>query len=290
MNLKKKDYPKYLKQAYYVKTGEKLNLRHPKTLNEKIQWLKIYDDKPIKITLTDKVLAKNWVKEKIGGQYLKPVLWLGDKFDDIPFDELPDVFIIKCSHGCKWQAVIKDKNKFLENNKLVNLIKEQFDGWLSQSFFGWSDFETQYKDIKPKIIIEPLLRDNLNKVPFEIEIWCFNGKAKIIHRYKEISFNDKSSFREINSYDENLNQSDIKFYGMNKIVYSEPDDIIKEAKALSEVLAKEFKLVRVDWMIYKNKLYFNEMTFTPQSGFIYFPENHNELQLKLGKMINLKGD
>ena len=102
MALDKKDYAKYLCEAYLIKTGQKLNLKHPKTLNEKIQWLKIYDNIPIKAQLTDKILVRDWVKDKIGEEYLKPVLWIGDKFEDIPFDTLPDSFIIKANHGCRW--------------------------------------------------------------------------------------------------------------------------------------------------------------------------------------------
>ena len=65
---------------------------------------------------------------------------------------------------------------------------------------------------------------------------------------------------------------------------------LKLFKNSNKTLAKDFKFVRIDWMIYQNKLYFGEMTFTPNSGFIFFTENHNELQIKLGKMLNVKGD
>ena len=123
MSLNEKDYPYYLSQAYLVKTGQKLNLRHPKTLNEKIQWLKIYDNKPIKSQLTDKILVRDWVREEIGDEYLKPVLWIGDKFDDIPFDSLPISFIVKCNHGCKWQYIIKNKQEFLNKKDLLIQLK-----------------------------------------------------------------------------------------------------------------------------------------------------------------------
>ena len=290
MSLDEKDYPYYLSQAYLVKTGQKLNLRHPKTLNEKIQWLKIYDNKPIKTTLTDKILVRDWVKEKIGEEYLKPVLWIGDKFDDIPFDIMPDSFIVKCNHGCKWQFTVKNKQDFLSNTDVFNSSKMYIDNWLIQSFFGWSDFETQYLNINPKIIIEPLLIENLSEEPEEIEVWCFNGKEKIIQKCTKVYKKNKFSHRQISSFDENFNKNSIKFYSNNEIIQTEPDELLKQAKDLSETLAKDFKLVRVDWMIYKNKLYFAEMTFTPHSGFIFFTENHNELQIKLGNMLNLKGD
>ena len=245
MSLTEKDYPKYLAMAYYAKTGRKLNLRHPKTLNEKIQWLKLYDNLPIKTQLADKVLVRGWIKEKIGEEYLKPVLWIGDKFDNIPFDKLPDSFIIKCNHGCKWHVLIKDKNKFLENKFLVKTAKEKIDNWLLQSFFGWSDFETQYKNIEPKIIIEEFLKGNNGG----ILVWCANSQT---------------------------------------FIDSPGEELEKEALSLSKVLAQGFKFVRVDWMIYKQRLYFEEMTFTPVSGF--FPDDvlAKDFYKNLSKNVILK--
>ncbi len=286
MSLDEKDYPKYLKEAYYIKIGQKLNLKHPKTFNEKIQWLKIYDNLPIKTQLTDKVLVRDWVKDKIGEEYLKPVLWVGDKFDDIPFDELPESFIVKCNHGCKWHFIVKNKSKFLKNLKndsYYRIISRQLNGWMNQSFFGWSIFETQYKNIVPKIIIEPLLRENINEDIEEIEIYCFNSNPKILNWHN----NDlNTEIRKSCSYDEKFNIIDLKFITNYTSVEHPIDENIKKAVELSRVLAKDFKLVRVDWMLFKDKLYFEEMTFTPFSGFFMFPEKWNK---KLGDMLNLKG-
>ncbi len=290
MSLNEKDYPYYLSEAYLIKTGEKLNLLRPKTLNEKIQWIKIYDNNQQKRELTDKVLVRDWVRNTIGEIYLKTALWIGDKFDDIPFESLPVSFIIKCNHGCKWHVKVRNKQEFLNNRKLFDSCRMYINSWLNQSFFGWSDFETQYKNINPKIIIEPLLLENLNESADEIEVWCFNGIAKIIQKCRNVIINNKFSHRQITSFDGNFNQNDIKFYYTNEIIHAEADEIIKQAKELSENLAKGFKFVRVDWMIYQNKIYFCEMTFTPHSGFIFFIKNHNELQIKLGKMLNLKGN
>ena len=287
MALDEKEYPQYLKDAYYIKFGQKLNLRHPKNINEKIQWLKIYDNLPIKTQLTDKLLVRDWVKDKIGEKYLKPVLWIGAKFEDIPFENLPDDFVIKCNHGCKWQFIIKNKDKFIKTKSIYEYTKNKLVNWLNESFFGWSDFETQYKNIRPKIIIEPFLVEENEHTPLEIEVWCFNGKPKIIQRIKETVENNKIC-KIVNSFDENFNFMDIKFYFADEIVPTEPDEKIKLARDLSEILSKNFKLVRVDWMIYDNKLYFNEMTFTPYSGFIVFPPNNYQYYNILGKMLNLK--
>ena len=285
ISLKEKDYPKYLSIVYFYKMRKKLNLKHPKTLSEKIQWLKIYDTTPLKAQLTDKVSVRDWVKQKISEKYLKPVLQIFDNFDAINWDSLPNSFIIKCNHGCKWQAVIKNKNEFLDNKKLYSFVKNKISGWLSQSFFGYSDFEVQYKYIiNHKIIIEPLLREDINN-PFKdkgIRVFCFNSQPKIIYYYEGAN---NSDFRNYSAFDENYKPTDLSFSIDSRYVAKEADEILKKAVDLSKVLAKDFKFVAVDWFIFQDKLYFEEMTFTPYSGFFF----NEESDIKMGKMLNLKG-
>ncbi len=284
MELDEKLYKKYLIDAYRIKTGQKLNLRHPKTINEKIQWLKLYDNKPIKTTLTDKILVRDYVKEKIGDDYLKPILWAGRNFEDIPFNSMPSSFIIKTNHGCKWHFIIKDLNKFLNNNILFESVQMQFKDWLSRSFFGFSDFETQYKEIVPALMIEPLLRDESGNCE-EIEVLCFNSQPKIIQRYKK-----SKPTRDVCVYTEDYKHCNMKFLATDNSVYIELDEILTQAVELSKKLSVGFKLVRIDWMVHKGKLYFQEMTFTPLSGYIEFSKEYCDWNLKLGNMLNLKGE
>ncbi len=285
LELNEKDYPQYLKKAYYIQTHKKLNLKHPKTLSEKIQWLKIYDNLPIKTELTDKVLVRNYIKNIIGEEYLKPVLQICDNFEEIDFTRLPNRFIVKCNHGCKWQFVVKDKEDYLSNKFIMSYTKKMINNWLRQTFFGWSDFETQYKSIVPKIIIEPMLCSENHRQPYEIEIFCFNSKPQIFKTYNNET--------EVNSvFDKNYNNIDLKFSYIEHHKYGaeKPHQLLETAVNLSKKLAKDFKLVRVDWFIHNNKLYFNEMTFTPNSGYFYFPEEYKKWDKKLGNMINLKGN
>ena len=278
VSLAESEYPKYLKKMFKFITGKELNLKHPKTFNEKIQWIKLYDNKQQKSELTDKVKVRYWVREKIGEKYLKPVLWVGDKYDDIPFETLPCSFIIKANHGCKWQYKIKEKEEFIKEKALFNYIKERFDGWMRQTFFPWAGFEMQYKGIEPKILIEPILIDEDKLYPVEYEIYCFNGKPKIYQKI-EYSIPPKCSV-----YNEDFSESEL-ILNPEYIKENEPaDETLKEAVELSKELAAGFKLVRVDWLLYNNQIYFNEMTFTPFSGFFAIDEETN---IKLGKMIRL---
>ncbi len=129
-NLAESEYPKYLKKTFKYLTGKELNLKNPQTFNEKIQWLKLYDATELKTRLTDKILVRDWVKDKIGSEYLKPVLQICSCFDEINFDNLPNSFMVKANNGCKWHYRIKDKEKLLTNDILKSIVKKHFDGWL----------------------------------------------------------------------------------------------------------------------------------------------------------------
>ena len=281
ISLDEKEYPKYLKKMYKTFLGKDLNLKNPKTFSEKIQWLKLYDNSPLKTTLTDKVLVRDYVKEKIGEEYLKPVLQVCKTFDEINFDELPESFIIKANHGCKWQYKIKNKSKFLEKKELVEYVKRQFTGWLEQSFFPWAGFELQYKNIVPQILIEPLLLNTDSEYSVEYEVYCFNGEPQIMQKVKH------SVPGEYSVYDKNFDISSFVFNPSHVLVEEQcVDENLKKASELAKILSKDFKLVRVDWLVQGDKFYFNEMTFTPYSGFYIF--DNKDMDVKLGKMLNLK--
>lgn len=281
--LPEKEYPKYLRKIFKYITREDLNLRNPKTFNEKIQWLKLYDTTPLKSRLTDKVLVRDWVAEKIGKEYLKPVLQICKNFDEIDFSVLPKSFVIKANHGCKWNFIIKDKDAYLNGEKLLDYSKDKMTYWLGQTFTFFAGFELQYEDIQPQIIVEPYLSDDVSVKPQEIEVYCFNGVPKIIQKVVKAS---TETYSDVCVWDENYNElSNVQLMlGLNNV--SVPvDETLKLAVQLSAELAKGFKLVRVDWILYNNKVYFNEMTFTPMSGFGKLDKNLNK---KLGSMLNLK--
>ena len=314
-NLKESEYPKYLKKIYKYKTGENLNLKHPKTLNEKIQWIKLYGVTQLMRDCTDKVKVRDFVKEKIGEEYLKPVLQIipnesqetvschceqtnnhlmsarqstarssdtldcrgtqnvvvprndgesGDVsayFDEIDFCKLPNAFVLKCNHGCKWQYIIKNKKEFLKNKRLFELVKRNMTGWLEQDYSFWGGFEMNYHGIEPKILIEPLLRDEINTPCEEIMVYFFKGIPKFTIKIH--------NNRTITVYDENLEITNAPFDFEEEKVNIKADNIINQTFVLSKQLLKDMnvELVRIDWLISQNKPYFEEFTFTPYSGY-----------------------
>ena len=101
---------KYVKTAYKIKFGKKLNLDNPQTYSEKLQWLKLYDRKPIYTTMVDKYEVKKYVADIIGEEYIIPTLGVWDKFEDIDFDSLPEQFVLKCTHDSGGLVICKNKS------------------------------------------------------------------------------------------------------------------------------------------------------------------------------------
>ena len=168
-------------------------------------------------------------------------------------------------------------------------------GWLEQDYSFWSGFEMQYaklrktdgnpihvKGIDPKIVIEPLLRDVQDKPNEEINVFCFSSIPKLTIRL--IEYNDC----ETTLYDEALNIINSVFSVGDTQIKKPVDDILKDAVILSKKLSENFNFVRVDWMVYKNKLYFEEMTFTPHSGFN--GSINPDFNLELGKLLTIGGN
>ena len=189
--------------------------------------------------------------------------------------------MIKCNHGCKWHYIIKNKNEFLNNKQLFEQVKKQMTGWLEQNFCWWGGFELQYLNIKPKILIEPLLREKLYIQSEEINIYCFAGEVEFIIK----QFINGENI--ISYYDKHCNSIEPIFNTIEKIIYKNADNNIRQTIALSKSLSKKFDFVRVDWMIYQNKIYFTELTFTPYSGFQTF--KNKKINIQFGNLINLKG-
>lgn len=270
-NLRRQDFPKILKRWFKKRTGKNLNLNNPQTYNEKIQWLKLYDNSPLKTKLSDKYLVREWVKEQIGEEYLIPLLGVWDNFDDIDFDKLPEKFVLKANHGSHWNIIVKDKSKF---DKIG--AKKKFDKWMKRNY-AVKSLELQYKDIEPKIIAEKYMEDSKGELN-DYKILCFNGKPEYVWidcgRYSNHT-------RNIYDLSWNLQPFTIQF-PTSQIKIEKPEHLDKMTE-LAKKLCRDFAHVRVDFYCINGKIYFGEMTFTSGSGIEKFiPEKYDfELGNKL---------
>ena len=267
--------PLHLKLMYKIRMGCRLNLGNPETFTEKIQWLKLYDRNPLYAVLADKIEARKYIEEKIGAEYLIPLLNTFDKTDEINFDELPEQFVLKCNHDSKSNYICRKKDRKEFDAALLFLSKK-----LKANYYYYFR-EWAYKNIKPRIICEKYMEDSATGELRDYRFYCFNGKVKVIGVDYDI----------IKAYKRALFTPDWKFYDVRyKHLKGKEDDIKRPEQLdkmieLAEMLAKDIHFIRVDFYIADGSIYSGELTLYPSGGYSKFEPS--EFDCELGKFLDL---
>lgn len=246
------------KLRYRNAFGRKLDLNNPKTLNEKVLWLKLnkYMKNPLVIQCADKARVRDYVEQCGCGDILIPLIGVYDKAEDIPWDELPDQFALKWNFGAGMNIICTDKSK-LDREQTVRQLDEwgKCKYWLPHS-------EMQYKYITKKLCCERLLKDdNGSGVVPDYKVYCFHGEAKAILVMHDRGGTIKSEF--FNTKWEPLRNT--KKYISPKSQTDRPMCLEKMLDYANR-LSVPFPFVRCDFYIVNNELYFGELTFTPAGG------------------------
>lgn len=263
-----------IKKQYFWKMHRFFDIKNPKLFTEKIQWLKLYDCTPIKTQLADKLLVRDWVKNKIGEQYLKKIFGIYNTFEDIDFSAMPPEYVIKANHGCNMQLLVIEGGK---PDKIKHT--KMFDRFLNTNYAYKSRFELHYKDIKPMLFTEEYIK-NTNEL-FEYLFFCFNGEP----RFVLFASGKRSAQIECTMFDINWNNCRFNYGGrLHENIIPKPENF-EEMLDIARTLSKDFKFVRVDLHNINGKIYFGEMTFTPAGGFMRF--NPKKYDLILGNMLKL---
>lgn len=263
----------YLKIIYRAETGKRLDLKHPKTYNEKLQWLKLHDRKPEYPRYVDKYEVRKHIADRIGEDYLIPLIGLFESVEEIPWEELPNSFVLKCTHGSGSNIICPDKrNLDIEN------AKKKLRKWMNHSWY-WFGREWPYKHIKPRIICEEYISDK-DITPDDYKVLCFNGKARLI----EVHIDRHGDHRQ-DIYDTEWRKTDILWGFPNSDSAVNKPSQFEKMIAFSERLAEGIIHLRVDWYSVYERLYFSEMTFYDGSGFAVFEREEDDLLL--GGWINL---
>lgn len=266
----------YVKLQYKYITHHKLNLKNPKRYTEKLQHLRLYEypNNDLVSKCASRVGVREYIKELGLDEYLIPCLGIYDNFDDINFDKLPNQFVMKCSHACAFNMIVKDKSTLD-----INEARKKFNKWLKTNY-GKKTIELHYAKIKPQIIIEKYIGGL--ELPLEYKIHVFNGKAKNLYvvsgRGKDIRYN--------NYYIDWTPFDGSQFNGWKKTDYplNKPENFDEMIK-LAETLAKPFPFVRVDLYNIDGKIYFGEMTFTPAKGTLILDDDSADF--KMGEWLKI---
>lgn len=264
----------YLKICYRIKLGKKLNLKEPSTFNEKMQWLKLYNRNPLYTTLVDKYNVREYVKDKIGEEYLIPMVggpW--ERSEDIDFSILPDKFVLKCNHDSGSVIICKNKEKFDYKNarkKLNKCLKRNF------YYFGR---EWPYKNVKPLIIAEKYLGTETGENLKDYKFFSFEGKVNLIQV-------DIGRFHEHkrNVYNVEWERQEMKIeYPTDSMVFTEKPALLNEMIEKAEILSEDLPFGRIDFYYCNEKIYFGEITLFHGSGFEKFEPSSWDCEL--GKLI-----
>lgn len=265
----------YLQIYYFAQFKHFINFKNPKTFNEKLNWLKLYDRNPMYTKMVDKYETKKYVAKIIGEEYIIPTLGVWNKFDDIDFNKLPNQFVLKCTHDSEGIVIVKDKTKF---DKIS--AKKKIEKAMKYNFY-YIGREWPYKNIKPRIIAEPYLEDKTNKELRDYKFFCFNGTPKIFYIASGRNFGKTT----LDFFDLDFNHLNIRLHYPNaKNIPQKPLNLDKMI-VLSKKLSKNLIHVRVDFYEVDGKLYFGEYTFYNFSGLSKF--NPNIWDEKLGEWLNI---
>lgn len=272
----------YLKRLFKSILGYSLDLKHPKTFNEKLQWLKIYDRQPVYTTLVDKYLVKDYIASIIGNQYIIPTIGVWNKFEDIDFGSFPDQFVLKCTHDSGGIVIVHDKKK-MDIDRIKTKIKKSLN-----ADYYLQGREWPYKDVKRRIIAEQYIRvhehnqsDGQEEL-LDYKLMCFNGKVRCSF---VCSDRYSSSGLKVTFFDENWNVMPFeRHYPKANYPIAKPKNYEKMVE-LAEQICVNIPFARIDFYEIGNKVYFGEVTLYPGNGFEEFiPREWDDI---LGEWIDL---
>lgn len=272
--MRRSDGLKILLQRYFDVHGKQLNLTDPQTFTEKLFCRMIVLNRrhnPLFTHLSDKYMARAYVSNKVGEQYLVKLLWHGEDPRAIPFDTLPAEYVIKSNHACDHTIVVKGK---ADRADIIGKVS----AWLKDNYY-WSAREAQYFHIKPRLMIEEYLSNHDGSGPLNYKFWCFGGTPEVLH------ISDYT--HSINSFfDAKWNLLDLHYReGMSRLAIPKPANF-EQMVLIASQLSAGFDFVRVDLYNIGGKIYFGELTFTPNAGWLKFrPERWDVVLGQKWKML-----
>ena len=266
-----------VEKQYLASIGRPLRWDEPEAYTEKMQWEKLYHRDERKVRLADKYLVRDWVRERIGEEYLIPLLGVWDRVEDIDFNALPQQFVLKTNCGSGDVVIVKDKNAL--SKKQIEAIRRKLHYYLHYDLSATS-CEMHYAEIPPKIVAEAYINSEKGDLP-DYKFICFDGKPYFC--WVDM---DRFTAHRRNIYDLDWNlQSWTQTYPAYEGLIEKPENLA-EMTALATKLSEGFAHVRVDLYSVRGRIYFGEMTFTSETG--YGKITPDEMDFALGKLWNIK--
>lgn len=266
-----------LKKKFKDACGYELNLSAPRGFNEKIQWIKVYHHDPLMTQCADKYRVRRYIEEKIGGGIsldLTKLYGVWNHPEDIPFDTLPNQFVLKSNHASGQVIIVKDKKQLNQKEAILKMKQ-----WLKENYY-YTTGEWVYKDIQPVIICEELLDDDIKDYKF----YCFNGEPKFLYISEGLAKAHDQARMNFVTLDWEKAPFQRKDYAQFEELPAKPENL-KNMIQVAKKLGQPFPFVRVDLYSIKGRTIFSELTFYPNGGFApFYPK---EWEYKVGRWLDL---
>ncbi len=265
----------FLKLRFRAEMGYKLDLEHPRTYNEKLQWLKLYDRNPLYARMVDKYRVKEYVASLIGEEYIIPLLGVYNSFEEIDFEALPRQFVLKCTHDSGSFYICRDK-ACLDKKRAEDILKRGLKRKTIRYAREWP-----YSLVTPRIIAEQYVEDESHEDLTDYKIFTFGGKAALI----------LVNYGRFGKRVHHLYSMEWELLDVSPRCPDEPPRTIPrpgnldQMIGLAEKLSQNLPHVRVDFYSVNSRIYFGEMTFYHRGGFGKFPPE--EMGLWLGGLLVL---
>lgn len=266
----------YLERRFRAELGKSLDLDNPRTINEKLQWLKLYNRKPEYTMMVDKYKVREYIARTLGEEYLIPLLGVWDDPDEIDFDALPNQFVLKCNHNSGLgMCICKDKSKLD-----ISKVKAELRKGLKENYYI-RHREWPYKDVPKKIIAEKYMVDDSGDLK-DYKFYCFDGAMKFLMINADRNSNKPT---KADYFDRDFNWLDFTWGYSHAEVHPEKPEQFEKMVAIAENLSKGLPHIRVDLYECNGQIYFGELTFFDGAGFDKIEPL--EWDYKIGKMLKL---
>ncbi len=265
--------------CYQRRMGYAFDLQNPVLFNEKLQWYKIYYQRDDFGKITDKVLFKEYIKERLGEGNTVPMhgYWEDMKSFEKAWRDLPESFVLKSNLAANSSGVIIIKKKSEADFKQ---IKKEIKRWLKPWNTLLNSWDWHFYNSTPKILAEKYMEDESGELR-DYKFFCFDGNVP----YFKIDYG-RMKVHHANYYDKDLRELEMSVPGETKdpSVNIELPSNIDAMFQLASELSKGFPFIRIDFFSCNNKLYISEFTFAPGGGVIHYPEDFNK---ELGSLFHL---
>jgi hypothetical protein len=251
------------------------NLVRCRGFNDKIQWLKLFDQSEAIVECSDKLGLRGYVRRKLGDGFVPELYQVASDFDSLDFDALPESFVLKTSHDSGNVVIVRDKERFQ-----IESVRERFS-WSLGRIHAWTEGEWAYAFVRPQLFAEELLPGPLSFPPPDYKFYVIEGKVRFMHYIYDRASDPKEQTVDSEGRDLGIALYPHFRYGNAFVRPGNWDELLRTAEALSG----SFKCVRVDLYNTERGVFVGELTFWPMGGFY-----EGEGQMRLGKYLDFDRD